>query len=134
MKEITKLMMNEFHIKKLGYDFMGYHLQKREDYSFHHLIVPARFGGKYERSNGAVLNGKTSHPYIHIIEEKDFDRFSYITSEMVDMNIKGYLDTENLRRIDDVLNGFEREYSSATTRKGKMLIKDSFLHRRNLWK
>lgn len=26
MREVTKLMINEFKIKKLGYDFMGYSL------------------------------------------------------------------------------------------------------------
>jgi len=30
MKDVTKLMINEFKIKELGYDFMGYELQKSD--------------------------------------------------------------------------------------------------------
>lgn len=36
--------------------------------------------------------------------------FLAITSEMLDELIKGYLDRENLLRIRDILNCFEKEY------------------------
>lgn len=129
MKNISKLMINEFKIKELGYDFMGYSLQKGDIYTFHHLIVPNRNGGKYERWNGAILCGKTSHPYLHLIEAKDYDIFSYITSEMIDMNIKGYLDINNLKNINELLREFEYEHLEDTTRKGKLLIKREYLDR-----
>ena len=129
MKEITKLMINEFKIKQLGYDFMGYSLNKNDIYTAHHLIVPARHGGKLTRQNTAVLCGRSSHPYLHIIESKDMDMFCYITSEMIDQNIKGYLDIENIRNINDVLVQFEREHCSDRTRKGKILIKEEYLRR-----
>jgi hypothetical protein len=129
MKEITNLMIREFNINKLGYDFMGYSLQKGDIYTFHHLIIPARKGGKYERWNGAILCGETSHPYLHLIESKDYDMFTYITSEMIDMNIKGYLDIDNLRRIHDLLRQFEREYAGAKGKKGKALIKRDYRDR-----
>lgn len=129
MREVTKLMINEFKIKQLGYDFMGYSLKKGDIYTFHHLIIPNRYGGPYARWNGAILCGKTSHPYLHLIEAKDYDMFCYLTSEMIDMNIKGYLDIKNLRNIDDVLTQFEREYSGAQTRKGKVLIKEEYVRR-----
>lgn len=128
MREVTKLMINEFKIKQLGYDFMGYSLQKGDIYTFHHLIVPNRNGGAYARWNGAILFS-TPHQYLHVIESKDYDKFCYLTSEMIDMNIKGYLDVENLRNIDDVLTQFEREYSGARTRKGKVLIKEEYTRR-----
>lgn len=129
MKEVTKLMINEFKIKELGHDFMGFQLQKGDIYTFHHLIVPNRNGGPYARWNGAILCGKTAHPYLHVIENKDYDMFCYITSEMIDMNIKGYLDIENIRNIHDVLNQFEREHSGDRTRKGKILIKEEYTRR-----
>lgn len=128
MKEVTKLMINEFKIKELGYDFMGYHLQKGDIYTFHHLIVPNRHGGAVARWNGAILFS-TPHQYLHVIENKDYDMFCYITSEMIDMNIKGYLDMENIRNINDVLNQFEREHAGERTRKGKVLIKEEYTRR-----
>ena len=129
MKEITKLMINEFKIKQLGYDFMGYSLNKNDIYTAHHLIVPARHGGKLTRQNTAVLCGQSSHPYLHVIEAKDEEIFYNITSEMIDMNIKGHLDVENLRQIDDLLTYFEREHCADRTRKGKILIKEEYTRR-----
>ena len=100
MKEVTIKMINEFKIKELGYDFMGYSLEKGDIWTFHHLIIPNRNGGPYERWNGAILAGKTSHPYLHLIEIYDYDTFVYLTSEMIDMNLKGFLDPINLMYID----------------------------------
>lgn len=132
MKEITRLMINEYKIKQLGYDFMGYCLQKKDIYTFHHLIIPNRKGGKMEKWNGAILCGQTSHPYLHLIECKEPDMFYFITSEMIDMNIKGYLDIDNLRRIHNLLDTFEREYSGKRTSKGKILIKEEYTKRAKL--
>ena len=133
MREVTNLMINEFKIKQLGYDFMGYSLQRGDVYTFHHLIIPNRHGGPYARWNGAILFS-TPHQYLHVIESKDYDRFCYISSEMIDMNIKGYLDSSNIRHIHEVLEGFEREYSGARTSKGKVLIKEEYTRRVKLWK
>lgn len=129
IKEVTKLMINEFKLKELGFDFMGYHLNKGDIYTFHHLIIPNRNGGPIARWNGSILCGNSSHPYLHIVEQKNMDIFCYITSEMIDMNIKGYLDIENLRKIDDVLRQFEREHSGDRTKKGKLLIKEEYTKR-----
>lgn len=129
MKEITKLMINEYKIKQLGYDFMGYSLQKNDIYTFHHLIIPNRYGGKYEKWNGAILCGKTAHPYLHVIENKDYEMFCYLTSEMIDMNVKGHLDIDNLKKIHNLLETFERHYSGCRTRKGKVLIKEEYAKR-----
>lgn len=128
MKQVTKLMINEFKLKELGIDFMGYKVQREESLTFHHLIVPNREGGPYARWNGAIL-GSTPHQYLHVIENKDYDTFCYITSEMIDMNIKGYLDIENLRNIHSLLEQFEAEHQGETTRKGKVLIKPEYKQR-----
>lgn len=129
MKRVTKLMIKEFKLNELGYDFMGYRLQKNDIYTFHHLVIPNRLNGPVIRCNGSILCGKTSHPYLHVIESKDYELFLAITSEMIDENIKGYLNKKNLRYIDDCLNVFEREYSSTATKKGKPLIKLEYTER-----
>ena len=135
MREITKMMINQFKIMKLGYDFMGFTVDKKSSLSFHHLIIPRRnckeygIGEGYLWWNGAILNQPTSHEYLHLIEAKDYDMFLAITSEMIDENVKGYLDKENLLRIRDILEQFEREHCSDRGRKGNLLIKDSYLRR-----
>lgn len=129
MKDITFTMINRYKINRLGYDFMGYSLEKDDIYTFHHLIIPNRCDGPEEIWNGAILCGKSSHPYLHLIECYDYDMFAYITSEMRDMNIKGFLDPYNLVRIDDVLNEFEDMYRGKKSKKGKVLIKDRYLER-----
>ena len=126
MKRITRLMIEEYNLKKI--DFMGYSFTK-DNASYHHLIIPRRLNGPETVQNGAILNGKTSHPYLHIIEYKDLEIFNLITSEMIDENIKGRLDPDNLRRINDLLTYFEREHSGDSTKKGKALIKEEYTRR-----
>lgn len=127
-------MYKEFKIKKLGYDMMGYPEQQKDLITFHHLIIPHRhckeqgLGEGYLRWNGAILY-TTPHEYLHLIEAKDYEIFLAITSEMIDENVKGFIDQQNLRYIDDCLTYFEREYCSATTKKRKPLIKEQYLHR-----
>ena len=141
MREITKKMIEYYKIMKLGYDFMGYPAKDKKTLSFHHLIVPRRnckakgLGEGYIWWNGAILNQSTSHDYLHLIEAKDYDMFLAITSEMIDENIKGYLDRENLLRIRDVLEQFEKEHCSDRGKKGNLLIKDTYLRRvKKLWR
>lgn len=129
MKQVTQLLIDEFNIKKLGFDFMGFSLQRGDIYTFHHLIIPARKGGAYAAWNGAILCGKTSHEYLHRIELINEEIFNLITSEMVDMKIKKFLDPYNLRQIGELLSYFESKYSHLRTKKGKRLIKDEYLRR-----
>lgn len=135
MRKITKQMIEYYKIMKLGYDFMGYPTSKKNILSFHHLIVPRcncktmNLGEGYLWWNGTILNQPTSHEYLHLIENKDPDMFYAITSEMIDENIKGYLDRDNLLRIRDILERFEREHCSDRGKKGSLLIKDSYLMR-----
>lgn len=127
-------MVKEFKIKKLGYDMMGYPEQQKDLITFHHLIIPHRhckeqdLGEGYLRWNGAILY-TTPHEYLHLIESKDYEIFLAITSELIDENVKGFIDQHNLRYIDDCLTYFEHEYCNATTKKGKPLIKEQYLHR-----
>ena len=140
MREVTKIMVNDFKIMKLGMDFMGYHVNRKQDLSYHHLIIPRRhckeagLGEGYLYWNGAILRQNTSHDYLHTIENIDPDIFYELTSEMIDENIKGRLDIDNLKRIHDLLLYFEREHDHDTSKKGKLLIKREFVTGRvNLW-
>ena len=136
MKEITKLMVKKYELMKLGYDFMGYDIINKNNLSFHHLIIPHRdcralgLGEGYLEWNGAILNQNTSHNYLHLIEAKDYDMFLAITNELIDENIKGHLDIDNLRRIHDILGCFEREHINDKSKKGKILIKQEYMRRR----
>ena len=129
MKQITEEMIKIFKIKELGYDFMGYSLGDNDIYTYHHNIIARRNGGPETIWNGAILAGKTSHPYLHLIEMYDYDTFMYITSEMIDMNLKGFLDPINLMYIDEMLSEFEYKYAGKKSKKGKVLVKDSYLKR-----
>ena len=48
---------------------------------------------------------------------------------MVDENIKGRIDIENLRKINDLLLFFEREHCGDITKNGKLLIKEEYTKR-----
>lgn len=128
LKEVTKLLINDFKIKELGHDFMGYSLQKKDIYTFHHLIVPNRQGGPYAYWNGVILCS-TPHQYLHAIESVDYKYFGYLTSEMQDMKTKGFLDEDNLREIDNILCEFEWNYRDYHTRKGKKVLRPEYLRR-----
>lgn len=136
MKEITKLMVYEYNIKKLKYDFMGFTFRLDKELSFHHLIISHRdckkfgLGEGYWEFNGAILVQETSHDYLHRIESRDEEIFDLITSEMIDEKIKGKLDIENLRKIRDLLKYFEKEHCGERTSKGKPLIKEEYIRRR----
>ena len=138
MKEITNIMINKYKIMKLGMDFMGYDVKRKESLSFHHLVVPRRLcqkqglGEGYLEWNGAILVQKTSHDYLHIIERIDKDIFKYITNEMIDMNLLGRLENTNIRNIHSALITFEREHCSDRTSNYKLLIKNDYLRRKKI--
>ena len=46
---------------------------------------------------------------------------------MIDMNIKGYLDMENLQQIKILLEQFELEHRNDVSKKGKRLIKREYI-------
>ena len=136
MKEVTRQMIKEFSLNKLKFDFMGYTFNNTNQLSFHHLIIPhreckrLRYGEGYYRWNGAILRQNTSHEYLHVIENYDHDRFLAITSEMIDQNVLGRLDIDNLKAIRDVLLSFEKEYKDQTNKKGRRLIKYEYINNR----
>ena len=134
MKEVTRQMMDEYKIK--DFDFMGYNIKEMKKISFHHLIVAKRncknagLGDGYYKWNGAILVQDTSHDYLHLIERIDPEIFYCVTSEMIDQNLKGKLDLENLRQIRNLLIYFEREHCGKSDKHGKQLIKTQYVQNR----
>lgn len=128
MNRLTKELIEYY--KPEGIDWMGYDVFKIQDFTFHHLIKKSD-GGLYTFDNGALLNGKTSHPYLHLIEVKDFDMYSYINNLLKNINTQRFKPTKNqLLAIRAVLEQFEREHCSDRTRKGAMLIKTKYVEGR----
>lgn len=128
MKQITKIMIQEWNMKQ--FDWLGYKTSKNNPYTYHHAFIPRRHGGKETIDNGAILCGNTSHPYIHAIESRDLDRYIYLTNILKEINEQHYMPTkEQLERVKSCLESFEREYSGARTRKGKLLIKEEYTRR-----
>ena len=136
MREITKLMVNDFNLKKLGYDFAGFHFNRTNELSFHHLIVPHRdsksfgIGEGYVYWNGAILVQNTSHDYLHLIESVNRPMFLAITDELVKENTQGYIDVDNIRRIHSIMEEFEDKYGDVKSKKGKLLIKREYIKNR----
>ena len=130
MKPITREMIKMYQLNKLGFDFMGYKFNRSEQLSYHHNVIAKRNGGLETIRNGAILVRDTSHDYIHVIERIDPEIFYLITSEMLDENLKGKIDIENLRKIRDLLLYFEREHDHDYTKKGKLLIKREYVEGR----
>jgi hypothetical protein len=138
MKPITREMIKIYGIK--DFDFMGYDIKNKQNLSFHHLIVAHRDCKRlhvphdgYTLRNGAILVQNTSHDYLHLIEKIDPEIFYFLTSEMIDMNLKGKLDIENLRQIRDLLLYFENEHDRKRDKHGKLLIKREYTHNRFNW-
>lgn len=140
MNDVKNLMINEYKIKQLGYDFMGFDFKKDEDLSFHHLIIPRRDCQKLlipnhgvELWNGAILVQKTSHEFLHKIELYDRTTFERITKLMIQMNRQGYLEEEKIIQIHRLLDKFSSEFSKQETSRGKNLIKTRYKETRHIF-
>ena len=127
LKPVAKQIMKKWGIKNV--DFMGYKKRNDDIFTFHHLLVPAKYGGPYEEWNGVLLCGQTSHPYLHVIEHIDNDVFLYITSLMIDEKIMGHIDLDTLKEIDNVLKQFEKEHEHDRYKNKKRVLKPEFLYR-----
>ena len=131
MDAVTRKMIKIYELEKYKLDFMSYRFNHIGDLTYHHLIIPKCNGGKKTIKNGAILTD-TSHQYLHLIQQRDEEIFSLISSEMIDQNIKGRLDIKNLKKIRELLRYFESEHIDERTREGKLLIKEKYLIRPKL--
>ena len=135
MRDCTKRLIYKYLLLELKYDFMGYEFDEITDLSFHHLLIPRALSPSkgyehgYFEHNGVILSKYTSHEYLHIVELYDLDRFYAITSEMLDEKIKGYISMQNIKAIDDILSGFEKDFSAETFANGHKVIKDVYTKR-----
>lgn len=136
MKMVTNLMINEFKLRELGMDMMGYKVVRDNEYTFHHLIVPHRDCKRkkiesdgYVRWNGAILSGKSSHPYLHLVEQYKRAYFEDITHQLININQKGYVDVEDLKLIHSILYEFEILYDYEVSHRGKLIIKPEYRSR-----
>ncbi len=123
MNQINNLMIVRYNITDI--DFMGYSINKN-NFNYHHVIIPNRNGGKRTLNNGVILNQYTSHPYLHIVEAKDYEVFYRITREMIKELRAGHLVEKNLKAINELLNYFEREHSGDVNFSGEPLIKEEY--------
>ncbi len=135
-KDVTKKMINNFHLTQLGIDFMGYTFEKECDLSFHHLLVPKKlcklrgFGDGYEEWNACILVRDTAHDYLHFVEKYDRNKFNDITYEMIKEKEKGELVLKNILKIDYILSRFEAEYDDLYYSDYKARpLKDKYLDR-----
>ena len=126
MKNITKLMIEQYNVKKI--DWMGYKLNKDNPYTYHHILKKEN-GGKERIENGAILT-RIAHEYLHKIECKDIELYNYINNVLKQINEQGF---EPLKRqllaIDFILRQFEKEHFGDSTKKGKVLIKNEYFRR-----
>lgn len=126
MKPIVKFMIHQWNMKDM--DWLGYKLQKGNIYTYHH-IIKEEHGGKQTINNGAILT-EVSHPYLHIIEYKDYELYTYLTNLLICINNQRYMPTkQQLLAINSILESFEREHCSDRTQKGKLLIKEEYTKR-----
>lgn len=135
MREVTENMIKKYMILENRFDFMGYFFNKKDELSFHHLIVPKSkcdiYGlqGGYYEWNGAILVKDTAHNYLHLIERIDRNIFLKITDVLIDQNIKGHLDMKNLREIHTQLLYFEKCFGNEKTSTGEDIIKKEYYKR-----
>ncbi len=128
MKEITKIMVEKYNLKKLKLDMMGFKYGNIKDLSFHHLIIrksqckEAGLGDGYLEWNGAILEQDTSHDLLHFIERIDPDLFCYITSEIIDIKAMQKLDKQTLMIIHGLLDSFIKEHDRDRSSSNKLFI------------
>lgn len=129
MEKIRNLMINMWKMKNI--DWMGYELTEDDFFSYHHLIIPKSNGGVRDIWNGAILNRKSSHDYLHVIEKIDYDMFFFLTSELININFQKHMPTEKqLKHIDILLKQFEKEHCGEKYESGEEIIKEQYTIRK----
>lgn len=132
MGSLANRLFYDFELHKLGYDFMGYTFDDKKEISYHH-IQPRHYKGKTTYENGALLNRNTSHNYIHIIEEYEFQLFIELSQELIAEHKDG-ITKEHLLAIRQMLEFFEQKYKEQYTKRGILIVKEEYVRRRiDLW-
>lgn len=129
MGRIADKLFYDFDLHKLGYDFMGYYFDNKNELSYHHIQTRQQ-KGKTTLDNGALLNRNTSHNYIHTIEEYEFDLFEELSEILKDEHRCKAITTEHLREIRTILEYFEQKYNNQYTKRGNLIVKEEYVRRR----
>lgn len=128
VSQLIKDMRTIYRIRH--HDFMGYTFSTIDDLTYHHIIKRCD-GGKKSIDNGALLVGDTAHPYLHVIEDRDYDMYVYINKILKTINSQHSTPTKaQLLAIRQVLLQFEKEHSNDRNCNGKLLIKPYYIDRR----
>ena len=128
MSRLREKLYKEYNLEALGYDFLGYAVGSKKDLSTHH-ILPRHSGGKTQKDNLCVLNRYTSHNYIHLIEDTDYKIFLQVSKFLLEQVKKGEIGEEQLLRINDILEVFEKKYKDEEARNGELLIRPEYKKR-----
>ena len=128
MGSIANKLFNDFELYKLGYDFMGYTFDDKKEISYHH-IQPRHYKGKTTYKNGALLVRETSHNYIHVIEEYEFQLFIELSQELIAEHKDG-ITKDHLLAIRQMLEYFEGRYKDMYTKRGGLIVKEEYIRRR----
>lgn len=128
VSQIISDMREIYRIKH--YDFMGYTFRTVNDLSYHHIIKKSD-GGPKTIENGALLVKDTSHPYLHIIEDREFEIYNYINNILLEINRQQKPPTkEQLLAIREALYEFEAKHKQDISSSGKLLIRRHYIDRR----
>lgn len=129
MKAITRQMLSIYKPIS-GLDWMNYVLIKK-DMTAHH-IIKREDGGKLEIPNIALLM-PVSHQYLHLIECKDMGTYIALNKVFKVVNNQGYEPTKEQRQlIECLLREFEDIHRWDIGSKGKILIKEKYLQRKQI--
>ena len=129
MGRLSNKLYYDFKLNETHYDFLGYYFDDKKELSYHH-IQPKQYGGKTTYENGALLGRKTSHDYIHLIEDMDFKLFLELSQILKDEHAAKSITREHLIEIRRLLEFFETKYDRQYTKRGNLIIKEDFIRRR----
>lgn len=128
MRKVTQQMIDMWQMSNM--DWMGYTLEKKERFSFHHLIIPKKDGGPYSIDNGAILIQQAGHDYLHCIQRTDEELFQELTNILIEINKQRFMPTmEQLMRINEILEYFENKHEYDVNSHGNLLVKNRYLRR-----
>lgn len=128
MSQLIKEMRSIYRIRH--YDFMGYTFRTINDLSFHHIEKKSD-GGLKTIDNGALLTKDLAHPYLHLIEDREFDMYVYINNILKEINSQHSQPTyAQLKAVREVLLEFERRHYHDRNSHGDYLIKQKYIDRR----
>ena len=129
MSRLRERLYKDYNLQELGHDFMGYEFQEKKELSTHH-IMPRHSGGKTKKDNLCILSRDTSHNYIHLIEDYDYKIFLKISSYLYEQVKKGEISRDEILRIYELLESFEKKYKDEESRNGSLIIKPEYKTKR----